>query len=289
MFRRLVQCFLLVGLLAYFLSVSAQVSIPVLSGHVIDKTGTLTIEQHDYLERLLADFESQKGSQVVVLVINSTQPETIEQYGIEVADQWKIGRKKVDDGAILIVAKNDRTMRIEVGYGLEGVLSDVVSKRIIDDVIIPHFRRQDFYGGIVAGIGSILGAIEGESLPLPPRKDNAAVDNFGQFIPFVFIVALVVGSVVSRILGRITGSFITGGFVAVIAWFALGALSLAMISGLIALVITLVSGGVGRQGFGGFYSGGGGFGGGGGGFGGGGGGFGGGGGGFGGGGASGRW
>ena len=109
---------------------AAQVAVPLLTGHVIDQTGTLTAEQKAALEQTLAAFEARKGSQLAVLMIASSAPEEIEQYALRVAEQWKLGRKKVDDGAILVVAKNDRAMRIEVGYGLEGALNDLTSKRI---------------------------------------------------------------------------------------------------------------------------------------------------------------
>ena len=281
MLRRLARYFLLAWVFPFLLfsNANANANVPDLTGHVIDQTGTLTRDQHDYLEHLLTNFESKKGSQLVVLIIRSTKPETIEQFGIQVADQWKVGRNKIDDGVILLVAKNDHALRIEVGYGLEGVLSDVVSKRIIDDVIIPHFKQQDFYGGIMAGVVSIIGTIEGETLPSPTGKASNNLDMFGQFIPFLFIITLVIGGIVSRILGKVPGSLVTGSFVALIAWFGLGALPLAAMAGFIAFIVTLIGGGIGRSsGFGGFYSGGSG-----------GGGFSGGGGGFGGGGASGRW
>ena len=278
MLRRLARYFLLAWVFPFLLFSNANAIVPNLTGHVIDQTGTLTREQHDYLEHLLTNFESKKGSQVVVLIISSTQPETIEQFGIKVADRWKVGRNKIDDGVILLVAKNDHALRIEVGYGLEGVLSDVVSKRIIANVIIPHFKQQDFYGGIMAGVVSIIGTIEGENLPSPAGNVSNNSDMFGQLIPFLFIITLGVGGIVSRILGKVLGSLVTGSFVALIAWFGLGALSLAAMAGFIAFIVTLIAGGVGRSGFGGFYSGGTG-----------GGGFSGGGGGFGGGGASGRW
>ena len=131
---------------------AAQVAVPPLTGHVIDQTGTLTAEQKAALEQTLTAFEARKGSQLAVLMVASSAPEEIEQYALRVAEQWKLGRKKVDDGAILVVAKNDRAMRIEVGYGLEGALNDLTSKRIINETILPRFKSQDFYGGITAGV-----------------------------------------------------------------------------------------------------------------------------------------
>src|SRR5476649_388305 len=129
-------------------SAGAQIAVPPLTGHVTDQTATLTAEQANSLEQTLQSFEAKKGSQLAVLIVSSTAPETIEQYALRVAEQWKLGRKKIDDGAILVVAKNDRALRIEVGYGLEGPLNDATSKRIISEIITPYFKQGDFYGGI---------------------------------------------------------------------------------------------------------------------------------------------
>ena len=267
---------------------AAQVPVPPLTGHVIDQTGTLTSEQKTTLEQTLTAFEARKGSQLAVLMVASTAPEAIEQYALRVAEQWKLGRKKVDDGAILVVAKNDRALRIEVGYGLEGALNDATSKRIISETILPPFKQQDFYGGITAGVGQIIRVVDGEPLPAPGKTPSGAIGgiaNIQQYAPFLFILALAVGGVLRATLGKVPGSLLTGGAVAVVAWFMVGALSMALIAGVLALFVTLLSGSMGGHGIGGYY---GGLGGGGrGGFGGGG--FSGGGGGFGGGGASGRW
>src|SRR5258708_33599565 len=145
----------------------ADVAVPPLVGRVVDQTGTLSSSEIDSLQQTLRGFESRKGSQVAVLIVPTTAPETIEQYSLRVAEAWKIGRKKIDDGALLVVAKNDRRLRIEVGYGLEGALTDVTSKRIIDEIITPRFRSGDFSGGISAGIDPIIGVIYGDVLPAP--------------------------------------------------------------------------------------------------------------------------
>lgn len=260
----------------------AEQAVPALSGRVIDETGTLTSSQISALDQTLSSFEARKGSQIVVLMVPSTVPESIEQYGIRVADSWRIGRKKVDDGAILIIAKRDRALRVEVGYGLEGVLTDATSKRIIDQIIVPRFKQQDFYGGITEGVNALIKVVDGEVLPAPTQvnSDIQDVGDIRSFLPIIFIVALVLGGILRSMLGRLPGSLVTGGFVAVIAWFIFGALSMAMVAGVVALVVTLSGIGLGRHGFGGYSSGRGG---------GGGGGFSGGGGGFGGGGSSGRW
>ena len=259
---------------------TAQVPVPPLSGRVVDLTSTLNAEQKAALEQTLKAFEARKGSQLAVLLVPTTEPEAIEQYSLRVVEQWKLGRKKVDDGALLLIAKNDRALRIEVGYGLEGALNDATSKRIVSEIITPRFKQQDFYGGIAAGVEQMIRVVDGEPLPAPANRQTAGNDDFGQYAPVLFILAMVVGGILRAMLGRLPGAVVTGGVVALLAWFIIGALSIALIAGVIALVLTLVGGGRGLGGFtgGGFGSGGGS-----------GGGFSGGGGGFGGGGASGRW
>jgi uncharacterized protein len=275
------------------LSARAEVAVPPLTARVTDLTATLTPEQAQNLEQRLQAFEASKGSQLAVLIVPSTAPETIEEYGIRVADRWKIGRKNVDDGAILIIAKNDRTARIEVGYGLEGALTDVTSYRIIREIIGPHFRQGDFYGGISAALDQMMRVVDGEPLPPPPEQPRATPSG-GQLhvlAPIFFVLIFVVGAFTRASLGRVPGAVVTGGVLGLLAWLFAGALAIAIIAGLVAFFFTLLGGGMagplamgGRGGFGGFGGGWGGFGGG---FGGGG--FSGGGGGFGGGGASGRW
>ena len=260
----------------------AQAPVPPLTGRVTDQTATLSAEQKATLEQTLQAFEARKGSQIAVLIVPTTAPETIEQYALRVAELWKLGRKKVDDGAILVVAKTDRALRIEVGYGLEGALNDATSKRIISETIAPRFKQEDFYGGIAAGIDQIIRVVDGEPLPESKAKPVGSFANIQQYIPVIFILALVIGGMLRSALGRFPGALVTGGAVGVVAWLFAGAVSIALVAGGIALLFTLLSGGMGGRGVGGHYGG----------FGGGrmgGGGFSGGGGGFGGGGASGRW
>ena len=256
----------------------AQIAVPSLTGRVVDRTATLTVEQKSSLEQTLQAFEARKGVQLAVLIVPTSAPETIEQYAMRVAEQWKLGRKKVDDGAILVVAKTDRALRIEVGYGLEGVLNDATSKRIISEVITPRFKQDDFNGGITAGVDRIIRVIDGE--PLPPIKGQPAtsIADIQQYVPVIFILALVIGGILRSMLGRFPGALVTGAGVAVMAWLFVGALSVALIAGVIALLFTLLGGGMGgivgrgigsyqggsgRGGLGGFSGGGGGFGGGG--------------------------
>jgi len=268
---------------------SADVAVPALSGRVVDQTMTLTQQQREGLDQTLREFEARKGSQVAVLIVPTTAPEAIEQFSIRVAEQWKIGRKKVDDGAILVVAKDDRTLRIEVGYGLEGALTDLTSKRIIDEVIVPKFKAGDFAGGIIDGVDRILKVIDGEPLPAParPQQNPNLFGQIEQFGPFLLFGVLIGGGILRGMFGRLFGSLVTGGLVSVVVWYIAGTMLTAGVFGLIAFVFTLVSDAVtpGGRGGGGFIGGSGGS------FSGGssGGGFSGGGGSFGGGGASGKW
>jgi len=166
---------LLLTLLAIPGASGADVAIPPVA-RVTDLTGTLSAEQQRTLSGRLADFEHEKGSQLAVLVLPSTKPETIEQYGIRVGEAWKLGLKGVDDGVILIVAKNDHRLRIEVGYGLEGAIPDAVAMRIIDEAITPAFKAGDFYTGISAGVDRIMQAARGESAGASPQQEGAGSD-----------------------------------------------------------------------------------------------------------------
>src|ERR1700726_993120 len=159
-------------LMCWAFAAFADVAVPPLTGRVVDQTGTLSSGDVVRLTQTLKDLEARKGSQIAVLIVPTTAPETIEQYSIRVAEAWKIGRKKIDDGAILLVAKDDHKLRIEVGYGLEGALTDVTSQRIIDGIITPKFRSGDFAGGISAGVDRIIGVIDGEPLPAPPQRQQ---------------------------------------------------------------------------------------------------------------------
>lgn len=278
-------------LLLFALPAWAQVAVPQLATRVTDLTGTLTKEQTAALEQMLQSFEARKGSQVAVLMVPTSAPEAIEQYALRVAEQWKLGRKKVDDGVLLLVAKNDRTVRIEVGYGLEGALSDAATKRIISESITPRFREGDFHGGVNAGLDRMMRLVDGEALP--PALGSArtadgarSMAELWELLPVLLVAVLVAGGVLRAVLGRLGGSVLTAGGAGLLLWLISGTLVVAVLGALLSLVVTLLGGGRhgGLGGLGGLHRGGG--------FGGGlgGGGFrGGGGGGFGGGGSSGRW
>jgi uncharacterized protein len=283
-------------LFVFAVLVAAQVAVPPLASRVTDLTATLSPQQRSALEERLAAFEARKGSQIAVLLIPTTEPEAIEQFGIRLAEQWKIGRKGVDDGVILIVAMKDRAVRIETGYGVEGALPDAVAKRIVDEIIVPRFKQNDYFGGIDAGVSRIIGVIEGEPLP-PPRGRSAQPSSGGGFENFLivaFILVFVVGGMLRAIFGRFLGSGVIGVLGGVAGWLMLGSAIAAVLVAIVALFLSLMGGlsGMGsrRGGWIGGFPGGGGWSGGGGGWtGGGGGSWSGGGGGFGGGGASGRW
>lgn len=255
-------------------SATAQVAVPPLVGHVTDQTKTLTPQQLSALEQTLSAFEAQKGSQLAVLIVPTTAPEEIEQFALRVAEQWKLGRKKIDDGAIVVVAKNDRALRIEVGYGLEGALSDITSKRIISETITPRFKQGDYFGGIQAGVGQIIRVVNGEPLPAPNSRAIDGNTDMRQLLPFLLIVALAVGGVLRSVFGKVTGALMTGAAVSLVAWLLIGTVFLSALAGVAAMFVTALGGtrmlygmgglgGVRRGGGGGFSGGGGGFGGGG--------------------------
>jgi uncharacterized protein len=267
----LVLC-LMPGLLPSVAS-AEDVAIPPLQHRVTDLTGTLSAEQQADLESRLATFEAKKGSQIAILLVPTTQPEDIAQYSIRVVEAWKLGRKGVDDGVLVLLAKNDRKSRIEVGYGLEGALPDVIAKRIVDDVMRPYFQQGDFYGGLLAGTDKIAAVIDGE--PLPEARQHQASGMGANALFGILMVAIVVGGVLRSVLGKFVGGLASGGLAAVLLYFLGAGVLIAVVLGIIAFFMTLVSGqglplGYGGGGFGGGGSGGGGFGGGGGGFGGGG-------------------
>nr|WP_027533681.1 YgcG family protein [Bradyrhizobium sp. WSM3983] len=229
-------------LLGWAFPVAADVAVPQLTGRVVDRTGTLSSGDIASLSQKLSGFETRKGSQIAVLIVPTTDPETIEQFSIRVAEAWKIGRKKVDDGAILVVAKNDRHLRIEVGYGLEGALTDVTSRRIIDEVITPKFRDGDFAGGISAGVDRMMRVVDGEPLPVPSRSVNFAnLDEIGPLAPVVLFASLVVGGFLRALLGRLLGSVATGSMIGILALLIIGSAGLALLAGIVGFVLSFIA------------------------------------------------
>ncbi len=265
---------------------AALVKIPELKTRVTDLTQTLSASQQAALEQKLAAFEQKKGSQIALLIVPTTQPEDIAQYSIRVTDAWKLGREKVDDGLLILIATEDRKMRIEVGYGLEGSIPDLTAKRVINEVISPKFKQGDFYGGLDSGVDRLIGLVDGEPLPEPasPAFSGMGIQNM---LPLLLFGGLISGLFLRNMFGNFPGSALNGGLVGGAVWLLGAALGGAAIFAFAAFIFTMMmGGGRGISGYGGIPIGGGGWGGGSGGgtsWGGGGGG------GFGGGGASGDW
>ena len=257
----------MISLSSFFLIAvaAAQIAVPPLKSRVTDLTGTLNAQQRAALEQTLAEFESRKGAQVAVLMLPSTQPETVEQYAVRVEEIWKLGRKGVDDGVLLVVAKDDRRLHIEVGYGLEGALPDAIAKRIIDEDITPRFKQGDFYGGIRAGTDRIMRVIEGEPLPAPRAQPGASrlSEYLDWVVPGIFIL-VICGGALRALFGRFLGSGIMAGVAGFLAFLVAGSLLIAALLALFVFVIGLfgsalrLGNGSGYGGGGGGFSGGGG-------------------------------
>jgi uncharacterized protein len=285
----------LLALLAMSLRAQELLTVPALSARVIDQTGTLNEAQRSALEAKLATFEREVGSQLVIVIVASTKPEDITDYTQRLGDAWKIGRRDVGDGLLIVVAKDDRRVRIAPAKSLEGAIPDIVARQVIDSAITPAFRAGDFAGGLNKAVDQLAGRIRGEALPAPTVRDPAKARpglQLEELAIFFFVAVPIIGAVLTGMLGRKVGALATGGAASALGWWFSASLLLAGAAGLIALVLVGVFG-FGAAGRRGLSHGGGPIiwgGGGGGGFGGGGGGFSSGGGGdFGGGGASGDW
>ena len=227
-------------------SAAEQQVIPPLRARVTDLTGTLAAEQKGLLEAKLAAVERAKGAQIVLLVVPTVQPESVEQYALRVVEAWKPGRRGVDDGALLLVARDDRRMRIEVGYGLEGALNDAAAKRIISELIAPRFKQGDFYGGIDAGIDAMIKVVSGEALPAPSgqgsRPVDADADRFETVLLAGFVLVFLVGGVLRAIFGRLLAAGMVGVAASVIASLLISSLLVAVILGIVAGVVSLLLG-----------------------------------------------
>ncbi len=290
--RGIAMLFLLVGLTFSAGPARAQdlVKVPPLTARVTDLTNTLSAAERQALDAKLAAWEAQTGNQLVVLMLPSTQPEAIAAYSIRVAEAWKIGHKGKDNGAVFLIAKNDRKNRIEVGYGLEGVLTDVTTRRILAETVAPYFRNNQFAQGIDAGVDQVIAVVnKGEPLAdspavQAPQRRSGGI-SFDTILILLFVVVPVIGGILRRIFGRAIGSTVGAGIVGGAAWMFAGSLVIAIIAAIVAFIVMLTFGlgsglvgrgggifipGGGSGGFGGGSGGGGGFSGGGGGFGGGG-------------------
>jgi uncharacterized protein len=284
---------LLLAILSFVASAATPadvVPVPRLTARVTDQTGTLTADQRAALEAKLAEFERARGSQLAVLIVPTLGSETIEEFAGRVTDEWKLGRKGVDDGVLFVIAQQERKLRIHTGRGVQGTLTDAASKRIVADIVAPRFRTGDFAGGINAGVDAIMKAIEGEELPLPaPQKSTQppvdSLSSYGNLAILGLFFIPIVGMVLKGMFGRFVGSGATSAIAGGAAWMILGSVAIGIVAAVIAFLFSLLSGmgggrALNRGGWGGVYipsgggwSSGGGFGGGGGGFSGGGGGF----------------
>jgi len=221
----------------------AQQAVPALSGHVVDNTATLDATQRQQLETKLTDFEQSSGAQVVLLLVPTTQPEDIASYANRVANSWKIGRRETGDGLLLIVAKDDRKVRIEVAKTLEGAVPDLAAKRVIDQAITPHFRQGDYASGLNAATDQLMALVRGEELPAPqPRPARNQGDFQWQDLAILLFVAIpLVAGVTRKILGSGLGALATGGIVGTVALLLTSSLLIAVLAAVGALLFTLFS------------------------------------------------
>lgn len=233
--------------------------VPALTAHVMDSTGTLSAAQRDALEAKLTAFEQSRGAQVVMLLVPTTQPEDIAAYAQRVGDTWKIGRKGIGDGLLLVVAKNDRKVRIETTKALEGAVPDLAARQVIDTAITPRFKQGDFAGGLDAAADQLIALISGENLPAPERSGSSGSSDDGfewtDLAVFLFFAVPIGGRIAAGILGRKFGSLATGGVVGVLAWIFTSSLIVAGLAVLVGTVFALVAS-LGALGSGGRSSGG---------------------------------
>ncbi|MBE7942520.1 TPM domain-containing protein, partial [Ramlibacter aquaticus] len=225
--------------------------VPALSAHVVDLTGTLDDLERQGLEEKLTALEQAKGTQIVILMVATTRPEDDASFANRVGNTWKIGRKGVGDGVLLLVAKDDRKIRIEVAKTLEGAIPDLAAKQIIDDAIRPAFRNGDFAGGLRAGVDQLIARVNGEALPPPAAGRHGAApaqDNFqfNDLLVFLLFLVPVAGGLLRRMLGRPLGAVAAGAGFGAVVWLVTASVVFGVLGGLVALFITLVSG------FGGF-------------------------------------
>lgn len=234
---------------------AALAEIPALTSRVTDMTQTLSPEQAAALEAKLSAFEQKKGSQIAVLIVPTTQPEDIAQYSIRVVEKWKIGREKSDDGILVLLAKDDHKMRIEVGYGLEGAIPDLTAKRVISEVMAPRFKQGDFAGGIDAGLDKLIGLVDGEALAAPGTPAFNGMD-IGNLLPMLLFGGLISGLFLRSIFGTFFGSALNGGIIGGVVMLLGTAVFGAAILGIIAFFITMMLGARGINGYGTGYPGG---------------------------------
>jgi uncharacterized protein len=245
---RLMLALMLALLLAAWLPLAAWAQsvqpVPPLTAHVMDSTGTLDAAQRSALEAKLTAFEQSRGAQVVVLIVPTTQPEDIAAYAQRVGDTWKIGRRSIGDGLLLVVAKNDRKVRIETTKALEGAIPDLAARQVIDTAITPRFKQGDYAGGLDAAADQLIALISGENLPAPEQRGAGGSNNgfeWTDLAVFLFFAVPIAGRIASGILGRKFGSVATGGVVGVLAWVFTSSLIVAGLAVLVGTVFALVA------------------------------------------------
>ena len=230
----------LLGLLLWASLAPAQdvLPVPALGARVIDQTGTLSEAQRGALEAKLADFEAQSGPQIVMLLVPGTSPEDIASYAQRVADSWKIGRRDLGDGVLVVVSKGDRKVRIEVAKALEGAIPDLAARQIIDNAIRPAFRADDYAGGLNRAADQLMARIKGEGLPAPSARQGAKeglqLEELGMFF---FIAVPVIGAVLTGLFGRKLGSMLAAGAAGGIGWWFTASMLVAAGAGIVALVV----------------------------------------------------
>ncbi|MEI8265294.1 MAG: TPM domain-containing protein [Betaproteobacteria bacterium] len=236
------------GLAALFsgpLRAQEPLPVPSLTARVMDATGTLSTAQRDALEAKLAAFEAQAGPQIVVLMVATTQPEDIAAFTQRVGETWKIGRKDVGDGLLLVVAKNDRRLWIAPAKALEGAVPDLAARQIVRDIITPAFKTGDYAGGLDKGTDALMARIRGEGLPQPERARDGASQNGFQaedLLVFLFVAVPVAGGLLSALIGRKLGSVLTGGAAGGVVWWVTHSLLLGLGAGVVALFVVGVLG-----------------------------------------------
>ena len=239
--RKFFSIFVLPILLALSFSAQAYVAIPALQQSlVVDLTATLNPAEIAQLDAKLKAFEVAKGSQIGVLIVPTTEPEDIAQYSIRVVDEWKLGRKGVADGVLLLIAKNDRKIRIEVGRGLEGAIPDAYAKRIVAETIRPLFKQNDYVAGVNAGVDKLIGLTNGEALPAPKKANQVANMGFENGLVLFLLGSFVGGSFLSAMMGRFVGSAATGGVMGGLFWLIAGATGIALFVGVMAFIFTMI-------------------------------------------------
>ncbi|MCY7387230.1 MAG: TPM domain-containing protein, partial [Burkholderiales bacterium] len=234
-------------------------AIPKLVKRVTDQTATLSSADEARIEGRLKEFEAKKGAQIAVLIVATTQPETIFDYSIRVAEAWKLGRKDIDDGVLFVIAKGDRKLQILTGRGPQGVLTDAMSKRIISEIVAPKFRSSDFAGGIDDGVAKIIDVLQGEALPPPAEKKRVSAKqgtSVETFLVLGVVAALFVGPLLRSLLGRFLGASATAGVTGTAAWFLAGGLLFPIVASVIVFFIVMFMGAMNFSRGGGFSGGG---------------------------------